>query len=719
MKRRDFLQGAGWTTIFWGLGGRDAKHQAAALSLLDRYGQAAAPTARKFALLVGLNQYAQPDIPALTGCITDLELQSQLLRHRYGFAETDLLLLSDQAATGSNLKLAMEEHLVAQVRSGDVVVCHFSGYGTQTPQGGNALVLFDRILPLDQWGTWLRSLPTPYITTILDTSFTPTPAAFPAHLKPRSLPRLAIAESQEAKTSGEPQEFLEPTADRKSQKSLALTADSEPEKSPESKEIRASPSSIASKTNNPEPKPIPLPLPGISIEAGAIGQIAIEKSWDGFSAGLFTYAFTQALWQASSSSDLGNSLEQTGINLETIALHQVPVLEGKPSISPFFLSSSLTPIASGVITAIEAEVATLWLGGLPSQVLAEYGVDSLFAAITTNPPLPPKLLQVTERSGLTAKAKILDPQTLPTVGTPIQEVVRVLPQNINLQIGLANQLTRVERVDATSAFAGIREVSLSNSSRTGEVGDYLFTQQDNRYGLSTLAGDVLPDSQGLSGEAVKAAVGRLKRQLDNLLATKLLYLTNNQGQTQQRLRITRTRTRDSYNPPPSSRQYIVENISDRTHWGYIFGTNSTQQLWLLGVSPELTAAALLPQTKLAITIPEKLTRIYGVFSSRPLGQMEQTLATLSLADNPLSSPVNTPASNPPANNPLVKPSPSVPVNPLNPPNPPTVMKLSEPLAIVKALYQDLHTADSSALPGNFSNSDRYSFDLDAWVTFWL
>jgi hypothetical protein len=74
------------------------------LGCASRYQQALAkPTQRKLALLIGINQYPEravdsmlvQDIP-LKGCFTDLDLQRELLRYRFGFAAADILVLRDQ-----------------------------------------------------------------------------------------------------------------------------------------------------------------------------------------------------------------------------------------------------------------------------------------------------------------------------------------------------------------------------------------------------------------------------------------------------------------------------------------------------------------------------------------------------------------------------------------------------------------------------------------------
>jgi len=691
MKRRDFLHGASWTTIFWGL---SLGSPVGADSLSDRrlgrslnsllaasqhhpWQNIAAPTARKFALLVGLNRYADSSFPPLAGCLTDLKLQQQLLCHRYGFKPTDILTLADEQATISNFQAAVTTHLINQVQPGDVVVFHFSGYGTQV-QGEAALVLFDRVLPLTQWQVWLRSLPTPFITTILDTSFVAEPTPLTPNSPSRSLPvtpPILITPIP-----------LEPSSIDQSNKLDKLD--------------QLNQSLIPSnQTDQTDQEFIPS-LPGILLRATVPSQEALEIFGDGFTAGLFTYTFTQKLWQSNPEIGGGNLEKVNGSFKPSTPQSPAPKssnLGSKHNLPAFFLPPELTAPADGVVMEVAENTATLWLGGLPSQVLNSYGVESLMGAIALPSPIPELsednssekinspadsvdtadsvIFQISDRTGFQAKAKILSPEISPKAGTLVQELVRALPHQMPLQIAFDRQLTRVERVDATSAFAYIPEISLGKGST-----DYLFTIRNGSYGLSNWQGDLLPHTQGQAGEAVKSAVSRLKRQLHSLLATKLLYLTENSGY--QRANHPQVQmTKDAHNP----QQYWLENGSDRPLWGLIFCT--TTELWVLGSDSGIsgiTTYELLPHARISVAIPKKLTNtrnIYGVFSSRPLDRTLEMLKTL----DPDSKSI--------------------------------ALKLSQPLPIVKAIYQDLQTPDPTAFP--ISSSDNYILDINTWVTFWL
>ncbi len=117
--RRHFLQAAGATLATTSLH-QLAQRQQAVL---------AQPTRRKLALIVGINEYADPK-QNLRGCVNDAILQRQLLIHRFGFNPDDIVMLLDEDATREGMLTAFEEHLIDQAKPGDVAVFHFSGHGS-------------------------------------------------------------------------------------------------------------------------------------------------------------------------------------------------------------------------------------------------------------------------------------------------------------------------------------------------------------------------------------------------------------------------------------------------------------------------------------------------------------------------------------------------------------------------------------------------------------
>ncbi|MFE1745770.1 caspase family protein [Coleofasciculus sp. H7-2] len=581
LKRRSFLQRAGLVLAALGVSETVLSllgDKSFAVPLLDRYYQALAqPSGRKLALLVGINQYPRGtqtrSLPSLQGCVTDVELQRELLIHRFGFHPSDILTLTDSQATRQNIETAFLEHLTGQAAAGDVVLFHFSGCGSRvrirteekglrtefgadesllSPQSilregesvaaakqlaptlfntQNSLVPVDGVLLTkgapandlleETLLLLLRSLPTDQVTTVLDTSYTDADTVLQGNLRIRSA--------------------LQSLAEQASDEELAFQ---------EQLLLR-----LKSSREQLHKQHKPGQMPGIVLAAAGPSQLATEAPWGGFSAGLFTYALTQHLWQATPPTTLQVSFSRVaGVVEQLVGKEQQPQLSGQKSNQPSLLpyQPEISIGADGVVTAVEDSGKTvhLWLAGLPAPVLEYYGANSLLSASlpmseAQTPDsnatgevssVPAQLqLQIRSKEGLTAKARLVgtaDTSNL-QVGQLVQESVRVLPKNIGLTIALDAGLERIERVDATSAFASVRSVS-SVVTAGEQPADYLFgkVQTPNylgRYGLFSLGRDLIPNTVGESGEAVKAAVNRLVPKLRTLLTAKLLRLTVNEG----------------------------------------------------------------------------------------------------------------------------------------------------------------------------------------------
>ena len=583
LKRRTFLQQAGLALAALGVSETVLSllgDKTLAVPLLERYFQALAqPGGRKLALLVGINQYARGT--TLGGCVTDVELQRELLIHRFGFNASDILTLTDGQATRENIETAFIEHLTEQAKAGDVVVFHFSGYGSRVKMSEesqtdkavyiqNSLVPVDSIVPSkgaaiandlleETLVLLLRSLATDHITTVLDTSYTTAGNILQGNLRVRSCPN--------------------PPAERPSPEELAFQ---------EQILLRAKSSLEQIKSSERVNQ-----MPGIVLAAAGPSQPATEAQWSGFSAGLFTYALTQQLWQASPATTVQISLSRAaGMVNQLVGKEQQPTLRNQKSLQQPLLAYYLPPDpsigADGVVTAVDdnSKSAQVWLAGLPATVLEYYGTNSL---LTLSPSkiareelnvegnvenLPPSTLEKPQllmraKEGLTARARIVGIGVADNyqvqVGQLVQEAIRVLPRNLGLTIALDAMLERIERVDATSAFSNIPYVS-SVVVAGEQPADYLFgkvretqpavpvttdsasdsavrlesngsSTRTGGYGLFYLASEPIRNTVGEAGEAVRSAINRLTPKLKTLLAAKLLRLSANEGSSRLGIRV--------------------------------------------------------------------------------------------------------------------------------------------------------------------------------------
>ncbi|MEA5573811.1 caspase family protein [Calothrix sp. UHCC 0171] len=723
MKRRTFLQQFGSilaifkaSEIGWLLPG-SSDYQALAES-----------NPRKLALLIGVNSYLK--IPALTGCLTDVELQRELLIHRFGFQPSDILCLTDDAASRDLIEKAFFEHLASQCKPGDVVFFHFSGYGSRI-KSENALIPVDgfanvennqvaNYLLEDTLLLMLRSLPTEKVFAVVDASYN---AASTANLQNRGLAiRTHLTDAN----------------------INIATSEIDLQKELKNKIATTPPALVVSATANAK-------------------QSAQEIQMTGFSAGIFTYALTQYLWENTPTTTINIGLARIENAIRQLGSNQTPNLFNAKKTS-LRLNFSDTLLANsdigveGAVTAIEdtGKTVQLWLGGISPLILEYYGVNSRFRIIPSDNShlqfsnlrspinnsqdiiaqnrVSPEIV-LRSRSGLIAKATILDTSFTPQVGQLIQEVVRVIPRNINLNIAIDNSLERIERVDATSGFATVNRVS---SVVVGEQpADYIFGKlpetktkdllSQSRYGLFSLTGEFIPNTSGEVGEAAKLAAQRLNPKLQTLLAAKLWRITNNEASSQLSVKVALEAT-NSNTPQiimqretkPYRQSHSLSSISTGTHLQFrvenktsqilylmLFGVDSSKnplalyswQIHPLEKNTETTTSTTQPSLQniiiepgANITIPQITPSVEWVLQG--VSELCETQVILSTA-------------------PFTQTIAALTTTKLTPVEQPRIMALANPSEVTLALLQDLHNASTSKK----DISDVYMWDVNNWASF--
>ncbi|MBD2453752.1 caspase family protein [Nostoc sp. FACHB-87] len=695
MQRRTFLKRIG--SILAVLGVTEAE----LFTWSQHYQALAQPTPRKLALLVGINQYRKS--PSLSGCLTDVELQKELLIHRFGFVPANILTLTDEQASREFIEAACLDHLGKQVKSDDVVVFHFSGYGTRIRINESDETLQNALVPTNEnleiqdekIATYileetllllLRSLPTEKVTAILDTSYD-----LPSTIQPTNW-RIRARQELAAKLATAEIEFLEQL---KTKASLTNAV-------------------ILSATTDPK-------------------QVAQEGLFSGFSAGLFTYALTQYLWETTPTTTLQFSLAHVDSAMSKWGSKQHPSLvNSKKAVTSESLLLDQNLGAEGAILNIEEDGKTvqIWLGGLPPQVLENYGVNSRLTSANG------EQLILRSRTGLTAKAQIsgLELATPLQVGQLIQEAVRILPRNVSLNIGLDSGLERIERVDATSAFAAMASMV---SVVTGEQPpDYIFgklSQTPSRYGLLAPAGQLIANDAGEVGEAVKVAVTRLATKLPHLLAAKLWRLTENEGSS--RLPIKGSleivngispkvilqretlRTLDTKTLPKKSLSTSIVPIGSRIQYRIHNKGDRTVYLMLIGLKNHRTAIAFYPWQ----TVEEPNTS-----ETKPVLQQVVIPAgeTITLPNNTATSgwPISGPAYECEHQLILSLAPFTTTLKALETAKYPTgdqqpIGALVNPWEIAQAILQDLHNASLTTAETNATANDFYTLNVNHWASF--
>lgn len=703
IERRRFLQQTGLAFLTLGLSQMN-------LSRFNRYVQTLAdPTKRKLALLIGINEYQ--DYAHLHGCLTDVELQKELLIHRFNFQPADVLTLTNAEATRENIENAFKQHLIQQAEENDVVIFHFSGYGSSA-KIETAAATQPRIIPcLTPFDSNLQTkglptsnflfepnldllaqfLSTDKVVFVLDTSYLATDKSLQGNLRIRSL----------AKSPTEKSNLSE----------IALEENLQLQLSTQEKQG-------LKKRNNS----------ALYLKAAKKDQWAAEKDWQGFSAGIFTYNLTQYLWEAIAPTSLMVSMSKTSANMASlVGTQQQPEIftNSKTAKSIYYLPVTQAISAQGFISKINDTQIKLKLLGLPPNVIENYGVNSCVMI----PQLQYKqYLQIRSFEGIECTAKLIDKNLKPTevleVGQLVQEYIRVLPHNLKLTVALDSCLERIERVDATSALLSLDTVT--NVIKAGDQqADCVLGKTDEKYALFSSGGVFISKSRNKANEAIKPAITSLTPELKMILAAKLWRLTINQGSSLLPVEasLTLNKSTQPVTIKQSTRAGDPENITTKTKGQdleFLTQITSGSQLDLeitnqgnkpiyfliLGILPNYQAIALYnsllqkeslpwlieagqtrlvpnPAQNLTWKVPEVegVTEIIFIFSE---AEFSKTLDTLANNQQTIGDKEQ-------------------------------LLQLGNPLEVSKAILKDLHAA--SAVSSDLVNTPEvYALDVNKWAT---
>lgn len=543
IKRRHFLQLAGSTLASVGLSQLDIFHQG------NQYAKVLAQsTPRKLALLVGVNAYPG-EIRSLSGCLTDVELQQELLVHRYGFNPKDILIVSDKSSLTPKRETileAFETHLIKQAKPGDVVVFHFSGHGSlvQDPnplpellinqngvvsrvpntQGLNGtLVPFDRTTGnpdqvQDIMGKSLFlltcALKTDHVTVVLDSCHSGGGTRGNLFFR-------AVSSRLEGNNPASPSP-VELEFQKRWMTELGLS---------ESDLQKLRSQGIAK---------------GVAIGSAQYDQLAADAPFDNesFYAGAFTYLLTRYLWQQAVDESIGTVFVNLARSTRDVAnisgVIQEPILAVNPERNrqqPTYFMQPPTPFAEAVVRSVNPNgQIQFWLGGISSLSLQVNQNGSIFTAIDLAGKEVAQIEQ-TSRRGLVATGKLKTGAiSAITPGTLLRERVRGLPADLKLRVGLDPSLA----ADLTAVKAALQRIDRievvgseqSMNYRLGRMTPAYQTQSRQRGGaavpevgsIGLFTGDLRPLAATFHKpeEPADDAVARLVPRLKAFLAAEVL-----------------------------------------------------------------------------------------------------------------------------------------------------------------------------------------------------
>ena len=547
IKRRHFLQGAASTLTALGLSQTNLFQQA---QQYDRVLAQGKPR-RKLALLVGINGYSQHP---LQGCHTDVELQWELLVHRYGFDPKDILVVADrefsflnykpQLPTRQNILEAYEKHLIGQATADSTAVFHYSGHGglVKDPNPLPKLLTVDfdghrieqpnsqgaagTILPIDYATsnpnevndimgrtlfllTYALAKKTPNITTVLDSCH--SGGSFRGNLNVRTISDNSVPRGKPSATELDYQ-----------QRWLRQLGLSEAE----FQKLRMA--GIAA---------------GVAIGSVQYDQLAADAKVADFRAGALTYTLTRYLWQQPVNESIdavfANIASRTQEIGKSDTSDQQPLFDVSADSfrqQPIYLSQTATSFADAVVReVISKDQVVYWLGGSSERSLTANQAGTLYGVVNGK---GEEIGQIEHRDrtelkgvGRLIKGSLTDLKQ----GTLLREKVRGLPTNLKLRIGLDPSLGS-DLETAKAILSSIPRVEVVASDRAM---DYRFgritptyKQQFAKFAPNLSEGTIglftpaltpmTPTFGSIPGESIADSVDRLRSRIQSFLATMVL-----------------------------------------------------------------------------------------------------------------------------------------------------------------------------------------------------
>lgn len=362
-------------------------------SQAENYGKVLAQsTPRKLALLVGINTYQKAP---LRGCVNDMEMQRHLLTHRFGFNPKDIYLLTDKQATRQGILEAFEEHLIKQAKPGDVAVFHYSGHGSLV-RDPNPIVktslmdgsgLSGTLVPVD------TSFPNPDIGGVVDDIMGHTLFLLTSALKTENFTGIidscfsgmTTRDFTVRSRAGGDKIEITPQEKAYQEKWLSRLDMSKDEF------VKGYQSGVAK---------------GVVFAAAKPFQTAKDVKLLDFYAGIFSYLFTQYLWQETATPEEAIAYVNRQIPAR---LKQNPLYEVKTGTKldsqAIYLTENSSPVANAVVTEVGGDKAQIWLGGLDVKKIAELTTGAVFNVVNSKEKSAAKLI-FESRDGLVGNATV-------------------------------------------------------------------------------------------------------------------------------------------------------------------------------------------------------------------------------------------------------------------------------------------------------------------------
>ena len=118
------------------------------------------PHPHLFALIIGINEYASPNITNLLGAVPDADAVRDFLQKQLGVPSSQIRNLRNSEATRAAIVAGIEAFsLIEEIKNGDPILIYYAGHGgsAKTPKGWEAggttkielLIPYDHCSPLE------------------------------------------------------------------------------------------------------------------------------------------------------------------------------------------------------------------------------------------------------------------------------------------------------------------------------------------------------------------------------------------------------------------------------------------------------------------------------------------------------------------------------------------------------------------------------------------
>ncbi|MBI4634186.1 MAG: caspase family protein [Deltaproteobacteria bacterium] len=132
-----------------------------------------------FALLFGISTYREKIIPEVKYASRDAEVMAKYLEHLSGIPRSNIMVLTNDKVTKSDLEAYLEDWLPRRVTKNSQVFVYYAGHGAPDPQGKDAYIVpFDgnpdfptKLYPLSRMYAALNKLPNRDTVVMLDSCF--------------------------------------------------------------------------------------------------------------------------------------------------------------------------------------------------------------------------------------------------------------------------------------------------------------------------------------------------------------------------------------------------------------------------------------------------------------------------------------------------------------------------------------------------------------------